>query len=358
MEPKRDHVVVVSDVHISTGRSFMKDYHRHPYEWLDYEEAQRFLDFLRYLQRRDNVKELVLLGDIFETWLCPIDELPPTPDEVLLSELGEPILMELITLVRRCNIDVLYLPGNHDMDFFAKVMKKHAPHFKWVGYFFDDQNIHMEHGHLHSMFNCVDPLNDPDNLLPIGYYMSRLIASHKAKTGEPHNRDPWGYLDDLFEALGPSTLTECVWEAVLEDTLTPKKAEIVLPNASTITAEEVGTRYEDLFKQWIKTSGLGGVARAIMAETGHLGMIADRLCRKRPNTNIVVFGHSHRPCVDLDRWPIHDRIYANPGAWVGKHAHFLDIQVTKTRDSVRLYQWHNAQSRPKLIKKETLLRCK
>ena len=352
----RDKIIVVSDVHIGDGRSFHKDYPSHPYEWLSLEERQRFLDFLRYLEKREDVKELVLLGDIFETWLCPIDEIPPTPEDILTAEVNQRILNKLDNLYGHHGIKVSYITGNHDMSFHPPVIMK---------YFHDIScapsrhrgNIFMQHGHQHSMFNAPDPVNDlDDSMLPLGYYMSRVVATRKAHTNEPHVKDPWGYFDDVLESLGPETLASCVWEAVLEECCIPEMAKIVMSKDREIGVGEVRFRYQNLFKQWVKLYGLGEAARGVLAETGHLGMIADRICRKSKDINIVVLGHSHRPCVDLDRWPIHDRIYANPGAWVGSKAHFLELEVTKTRDSVRLYQWQDRQSRPKLIKKATLIR--
>jgi hypothetical protein len=83
--------VFVSDTHMSCGKSLGT---KGEYEWFDKQDAANFLSFLAYLQTYD-FQELILLGDIIDDWLYPIDETPPSYEDIAKAAHIAPILQEL-----------------------------------------------------------------------------------------------------------------------------------------------------------------------------------------------------------------------------------------------------------------------
>ncbi|MHC4527977.1 MAG: hypothetical protein ACYS29_08880, partial [Planctomycetota bacterium] len=97
---------------------------------------------------------------------------------------------------------------------------------------------------------------------------------------------------------------------------------------------------------WKETRGSGVAFKAMMAEVGFLGNLADRFC-KASDTNIVVFGHSHDCKLDKDEWRVSERIYANCGTWCDEKKPCTWVESQKDRDKrrhfVRVMDWNNGQ---------------
>jgi metallophosphoesterase superfamily enzyme len=77
MESKR---IYVSDIHMGAGRSLSS---ANVYDWLTEAEANNFAAFLSYLNNQGDVGEVILLGDTMDNGVCPVDEVPPTFEEIL-----------------------------------------------------------------------------------------------------------------------------------------------------------------------------------------------------------------------------------------------------------------------------------
>ncbi|MCP4673960.1 MAG: hypothetical protein GY854_00255 [Deltaproteobacteria bacterium] len=346
---KRNKTLFVSDVHMSAGRSLKPGYKRHAYDWLNETEAARFAGFLEQVSKRSDVSELVLLGDIFDNWICPVDEIPPTLGEIVRADQNRATVEQLKILAKHPKIDLVFVPGNHDMSVKTRYLSRYLPGVKFKMKY-RNRKILAEHGHNYTLFNAPDRLNAPRTALPLGYFISRVVTTQAANTGTTE-RHVWGYVDDLLEALGPQKMAASVWEAVLEEANLSDSTQIRMSRKAKISAKTIKRVYADLFDQWTRRVGLGATIRALMAEVGQIGNVADRLCKKR-DTNIVIFGHNHRPAVDKDTWFVDDRIYANCGTWVGgKAPTYIEIETAKSKNHVRLYEWHGNS---KLIRKETL----
>jgi hypothetical protein len=207
--------------------------------------------------------------------------------------------------------------------------------------------LRAEHGSAHAMFNAPDPINNPVNRLPLGYFISRVVATHARNTGST-KRHYWRYADDLLEVFGPQRLGECVFEAVLEEAGLNEDTKIDMPKVNgkkvSVSAMQIKQRYATLYDQWREMKGTGIALKALMAEIGLLGRTADHLC-KQGDTNIVVFGHSHDWDLDKDTWFVDDRIYANCGTWCdeGKLCTWVESEKDrkKGRHYVRVMDWNN-----------------
>jgi len=76
----------ISDVHVGAGRFGVKktDY---PYEWdwLSLKETVNFVSFLNFVRTKypEEIHEIVFIGDIFDDWVFPHDQAPPTMEELI-----------------------------------------------------------------------------------------------------------------------------------------------------------------------------------------------------------------------------------------------------------------------------------
>jgi len=350
LEPKR---IYVSDVHMGAGRSLNKK-KGYVYDWLGEKEAKVFANFLDYLNKQADVGEVILLGDTMDNWVCPIDEVPPTFDEILNAKHNQTIVESLRKLTE--NKKVIYMPGNHDMQVTPDLLqqKKYYPKIVFGGSAMNKSRYRTsrllaEHGSSYAMFNAPDPINNPGNRLPLGYFISRVAATKAARTGDAR-RHFWTFIDDLLELLGPQKLPQSIFEAILEEATLREDCEIVMGTKDgnpegeriTIKASAVKEKYSDLYEQWQSHYGKGMAFKSVMAEIGYLGDLADHLSKKG-DTNIIIFGHSHDSELDKDSWFVKDRIYANCGSWCDedKPCSFVETQKDdeKRMHYVRLMEW-------------------
>ncbi len=344
--------IYISDVHMSAGRK-PKRKNRYPYDWLGPKEAKNFAGFLKYLSASKDVKEIILLGDIMDNWVCPVDEVPPTFKEIIKAPHNRDIVKYLQVLAEHKEIKVVYMPGNHDMTVTQEFMEKEFPGILFGGSaanksIYRTSRLLAEHGSSHALFNAPDPVNNPRNRLPLGYFISRIVTTKAAKTGSS-DRHYWTYIDDFLEILGPQKLPESVFEAMLEEADLSDDVEIKMypdgkPNS--INAKVVKERYASLYDQWQTHYGPGMAFKAVMAEIGWLGDLADTLTKKS-DTNVVIFGHSHDCELDKDSWFVKDRIYANCGSWSNekKPCTFVETEKDEScrRQHVRLMSWEKGK---------------
>jgi UDP-2,3-diacylglucosamine pyrophosphatase LpxH len=340
----------ISDIHLGAGKEW---------DWFNRkEEGPYLINFFKYVaerQKRDgDIKDLVLLGDIFDLWVCPYDEVPHTFSDVRAAQ--QEIFHEIKKTAETVN--TLYVNGNHDFrvkkEDIAEAFDGRVTH---IGNHYRRRNIHAEHGHRFALFNRPDPKNGGPQSLPLGYYISRLDASIR------HNRKGKFHLklqaiDELFQMMGPEKLPQSVFDALrdaVSKTLEVKVDEFTMgPNGEGKLCKEIREEYKNLFEDWQQSKGYWFAAQMIMSEMNRLGTLADKLCRD--GVNIVIFGHSHDTKMDKDSWFTEDRIYANCGYWCGfnepgkvdDNAHFVETDGR----NVALYKFNNGDV--KLAKEKAL----
>lgn len=374
MEKKR---IYIGDIHMNAGKGFKEKHHdekadkglkakrphekadrglkeKHPYEWLGPEEAKRFATFLNYLCDDPMVKEVVIIGDLMDDWVYPVDKEPPTLKKIVNAPINSEIFQALNRLGEAPEIRLVYLPGNHDMGVTKELIADSFPEMIFGGTSYRNSvyrtsRLRAEHGSAHAMFNAPDPINGSVSRLPLGYFISRVIAT-KTRDKGPGKRNCWSYADDLLEMLGPQRMAASVFEAVLEEAGLDETTEIKMPKRNgkkwSVIAQDVKDKYASLYDQWKEIRGSGIAIKALMAETGLLGRMADHLC-KQSDTNIVVFGHSHDCKLDKDSWFVENRIYANCGTWCDEKKPCTWVESQKDRANnkhfVRVMDWNNGQ---------------
>ena len=354
--------IYVSDVHMGAGRSFKPDCNCHVYDWLGPKEAKNFAKFLDFLLASNDVEEVILLGDTMDNWVCPVDEIPPTFEEIVQADVNKDVVQGLQELAKHREIKLIYMPGNHDMSIAEKFVTETFPGIVFGGSAarksaYRSSRLLAEHGSAYAMFNAPDPINNLGSRLPLGYFISRVAATQAARTGYA-DRHFWTYADDMLEMLGPQKMPQSVFEAVLEEADLPGDVEIKMPplgrEPASIRANVVKERYANLYEQWQSNYGPGMAFKSVMAEIGYLGDLADHLSKKM-DTNIIIFGHSHESDLDKDSWFLEEkRIYANCGAWCdeGELCTFVETEKDEgtRKHYVRLKSWNGKDAR--LMKEE------
>jgi metallophosphoesterase superfamily enzyme len=111
---QRNRIVFISDLHMNVDAS---------YSWLVKLTAD-LAEFLKSLSSRDDVAELVILGDMLDDWVCPAGEEPNSFGDILYDPINHDIRENLRALCENKDIEVTYMVGNHDMLSFEKENKR------------------------------------------------------------------------------------------------------------------------------------------------------------------------------------------------------------------------------------------
>lgn len=332
--------IFISDIHLGTGKAW---------DWYQKSNHDKYLLALLDKVRKDKtVKDLVLLGDIFDLWLCPYDQAPPTIKDILEHN------AVVINALKRCVqsiTNVFYVNGNHDMRVSSRDLKDIRWGRKRIRCIrrYHGGLLYAEHGHRFAMFNARDNMHDPTEGLPLGYFVTRLVS------GSRDYESPaamFSYVDDLLEAaFTTQTLSESLIEALAERLSLPDGVDtkVKMAGRPDISLREVQRRYSKLFDRWTEKFGYRYALKSIQGEMGSLGWFADRLCKK-DGFRVVVFGHTHSAEVDVDEpWFFgDDRVYVNSGTWCGKRKRdgtlkkmpsFVEVNKLSGRFEIKLHEW-------------------
>ena len=307
----------LSDIHLSSQNLYDGGY-----AWFKKPKHQtRLINFIdQYILGNSKVKDVILLGDIFDTWVCPADTKPPTYDEIF--DANREILTKFNEITAN-GIELFYVNGNHDYDLTQSEIKKVIPKAHLIKKY-STSLLRAEHGNrFDEIFNNPDYFCDPAFGLPIGYIMSRLVASITT-TGYSLFDLPT-YLDDIVEAAGTDqNIFESIIEGLAERAGLGESGGIVMPNGSKLTIENAKARYKKLEQKY----SFSDFIRELW-DRSSLGWQADRMCIKE-DLKIVVFGHSHKATIDKDFFLTKDRIYANTGSWCLENAYSVMVEKGKS----------------------------
>lgn len=322
----------ISDIHMGPGEKW---------DWFDAaKEGPKLIKFFEYVTKRystrRDIKEIVLLGDVFDLWVCPHDKTPHTFLDICNSQ--KMVIDSIKEMAEK--VPVLYVNGNHDYQVGADDIKNAFDgRVKYLGQRYQRGNILAIHGHQHALFNRPDPKNGGPTLrIPLGYYITRMYTT-LGKSRKSKANLMFQVIDESFQVLGPEKLPESVLDVLKDAILCSKDIDVKTFNMGHICREQsfddVRDRYQNLYDDWLKAVGFWQSVQMIMCELNRLGTIADQLCRD--GIEIVVMGHSHDTKTDKDHLIGRDRIYANCGYWCGfdeeesgeDNAHFVQTDGEK-----------------------------
>jgi UDP-2,3-diacylglucosamine pyrophosphatase LpxH len=320
----------ISDIHLSSQTLY--DDPQKP-AWYDPEPHNpRLLGFLEntVLAQKDEIKDLVLLGDIFNTWVCPAKKTPPKFSEIFTA--NRPVLNMLKKIIK-AGIGTYYVNGNHDFDLDRATLQRAVKGIRVINSYRTGR-IYAEHGSRYDIYNKPDFVTDPAYGRPIGYFISRLVSS--IGTEGYGIIDLADYLDDILEAaLTDQNIFSSIIEGLAERAGMKETDSVVLPQRKKITIEALKQRFEALSNVYSHTEMISD-----LYQRRYLHGPADRLCKKY-DFNVVVFGHTHNALLDKDWFLKEDRIYANTGCWCKRNAHSVEVdksQDPKKKTWVRLHK--------------------
>jgi UDP-2,3-diacylglucosamine pyrophosphatase LpxH len=302
----------ISDVHLSSDKLYEQDT-----SWFKTPDHEtRLIGFIdKHILGKPNIKDFVLLGDIFNNWVCPAMVTPPTYDEIFTANQA---ILDKFQEIADDGINLYYINGNHDFDLSTEDIRQAIPGVTPIKIYRSGQ-LHGEHGHrFDEIFNRPDYFCDPAFGRPIGYIISRLVTSFST-TGYGIIDLPT-YLDDMVEAAATSqNLFESIIEGLAERAGMGDENVILMPGGRELSIQKAKERYKKLGEKY----SLPEFIRELWDRSA-LGWQADRLCH-RNDVSIVIFGHSHKALLDKDFFLVKDRIYANSGAWCKKNAYCVEV---------------------------------
>jgi len=337
----RNSIVCISDIHMGDPRSVTLGYC-----WFS-KNAAALESLLDAVLTNQQVRQLVILGDLFDEWvvpysLSPFDSLSGINNsrDYFLAIANSPtniiIINKLKAIASSGTIQLIYIPGNHDMLLTQEILQEIIPGIIWqgdstgLGHYSPLNEIIMEHGHRYDFFNCPQPLSDPGHILPPGYFISRLDAEGLMEKGGT------GYKEAKSGAGDAEFLT--AWTVAYEYlkihyslTVAADSANIIMAGIDNFQTpfsfNGVRNKFaENIENVWPSTETRNAVPvtmpvlMAILDGSIDLSFTAayEYMQSQAPNLyKIVVFGHTHNPMLKV--YPSgkqYTGIYANTGSWV------------------------------------------
>ena len=392
----RNSIAIISDLHLGDARAS-----ENHYCWFGKNKAA-LESFLDYVVASRRFKKLVILGDLFDEWLVPYTVSPFDPQlninstsdyfhAVVNNPVNTGIISRLKAIALNDKIELIYVPGNHDMLMTREMMEELIPNTTWagkdetpgLGYYSPTEEIIMEHGHRYDFFNCPQSLVNPGHELPPGYFVSRLYAqgmmdqgnilkSANQTSGSFEFKTAWtlAYLYTIahFDMPLPQDDSANILMGGIDDYSNPMSFN----GAKKMYAENI----EEL---WPETQTKNKVPvpteccfHAIW--NGHSDLWSAAMTQyilqpPAPVTyKVIAFGHTHQP--ELKTYVAAGEIlnvYANSGSWLDEDASDYKVRTFLTinpaawtgsqLDVVSLYQYNSSgagQYTPVLLGEESV----
>ena len=337
---QRNSIVCISDIHMGDERSAALGYC-----WFS-KNAVALDSLLNVVLTCPQVKQLVILGDLFDEWVVPYRLSPfgqagiNNSRDYFMAIANSPtntgIINKLKAIASSGTIQLVYIPGNHDMLLTPEVLQEIIPGTVWqgdsegLGHYSPLNEIIMEHGHRYDFFNCPQPLANPGHILPPGYFISRLDAEGLMEQGFLKLKESKAGSGQL-EFLAAWTAAYTYLQIHYALTIAPDSANIPMGGIDNYSTPFSFNGVRDMFATnienvWASTESRNGVpvtmpvVMAILDGSIDLSLTAAYEYMQPPVPNlykIVVFGHTHNPMLKV--YPAgkqYTGIYANTGSWV------------------------------------------
>ena len=339
---ERNSIVCISDIHMGDPRASAKGY-----AWFG-ENAAALDSLLTMVRQSPRVRQLVILGDLFDGWVIPyrINPLDPAAGissvddyfrAVAASPVNAGIIASLQAIAAGGVTQLIYVPGNHDMLLTPELLQELIPGIlragdaPGLGHYTPSPGIIMEHGHRYDFFNAPQPLAIPGHILPPGFFVSRLDAQGLMDKGK--------HPGSLKEANGSAEFLTA-WTAAItylevsySMTVAPDSANILTGGmdgfAGPLSFNGIRDQYAAAIETaWPETQVVNNVPvampafMAIVNGSSDMGAAADYeyiLPGVPTPCSVVVFGHTHQAMIrQYPSTADPAGIYANTGTWVNR----------------------------------------
>ncbi len=183
---ERNMIVVISDLHLGADLTYAEIN----------ENLKPLENFLNRIKTSENIKELVIAGDLLDEWFVPADvdtyKGKDQRDFVQRIAATNKAIIDLFnSIIQEGKILVTYVPGNHDLTISEANVELILPGINQAreevlglgtyspsGY----NEIAIEHGHRYNYFCAPDPFSNqdvaPGTILPPGYFFTRIATQH------------------------------------------------------------------------------------------------------------------------------------------------------------------------------------
>ena len=330
--------IFISDIHMSDARSQERTAKLYPYGWF-HKNIPKLVTFLTAQFNNPDVAQVVVLGDLFDEWVIPTNQDPLVSFQAICDcPDNSPVVNALKQLAAGGRLT--YVPGNHDMVLSAAKPDENQKFVETVfpGINLPDDRVYQsdklvaEHGNYYCIFNAPDTWTNPSSRLPLGYYMSRLVAYKVNQTGA--NQDYHDILKKfVLEFKDDPNFIEALFLAIAQDANLNGAAPIDMKGIFGFpsTVGGIASLYKHLIDEWRRNRPDLGWELALIGDIGDLSWAADHTYFSLfgSDKDIVIFGHTHE--ADLRKHyilaaasgvaDIHvdlpcRAIYANSGTWV------------------------------------------
>ena len=312
----QDKTIVISDVHISNGEK---------YAWFLPPYPADLTQMLNQISADSSVAEVVLLGDLLDLWLYPVNVVPWTVAQIV--EANPEVTNALRNVVASVPV-VYFMHGNHDMELAASDLQIFNSGGKSIQIVTAQEynamygNLrHLEHGHAVDMFNAPDSSSDTIGGYPLGYFITRLVATASNQSLV------WQILQKLLQAIGATHLAISPTAKAIPASgaflviaiidLLEKLAEVKdstpirfqEPNLDKhTTVGDIKKYYGSLFITWLMQYGrdiMNPMLVGFLADG--LDWYARQLQTTKPAPSVIVMGHTHHAESETS--------YDNDGCW-------------------------------------------
>lgn len=361
-------IIFISDIHLSANANTA---------WI-YEHIGPLANFLQALNARLDVSELVILGDLLDDWNVPMDDSPSTFDGILVAAHNEPVVAALQDICANPNIQVTYVTGNHDLlsfeptaklliesTFPGMVIRSDEP---GLGAYSLDDVLWAEHGHRYTLFNAPDIWSHTGSHLPLGYFITRLVASTSDEAGTLFTSPDIieQFAKSKLGALNPSAadqdlLIAAIFNAIALwagkgpwDSFVMDSRDGFTPDPTVLNATQW---YSSIMSAWPDRQNIVLPEMALLNELGYminsaqlLFMMPKKIRKYFPfKPRIVLFGHTHKALL-WQRIGLPSTIYANTGTWIdSKPMTWVEVEIQDRKFNKRSYKvslWYEGSEKP------------
>jgi UDP-2,3-diacylglucosamine pyrophosphatase LpxH len=372
--------VIISDLHLGVDSAFAENVKNVPY----------LVSFLNRAAVTENLDEVVLAGDLLDGWFLPFSY-GPIQDYLSfykkVASANQSFIDAVNAIIKKGRIKVVYVPGNHDVDFSKDIAEAIFPGIsqardsEGVGTYYTGvrNEVAIEHGHRYNVFCAPDSMTDVSlrqgkTLIGPGYFYTRLAAT-SLTTG--HNARAFDFPDFNM----PSPASDSVENAYKLYLVWKKASASIGVPGMTFTSKSIPcgiAGYEDYYAlsdlvplyrdgaltktlfmgidaNWAALQTLNKV-KAIqefgpaVLEAADLSATdakayADHFNVDK-NVDVVVLGHTHAPMIVKNKTGYAGKIYANSGTWIDANhdsekpnRNFVKIVSSSSKDEVGLYSF-------------------
>ncbi|KAB8141379.1 hypothetical protein F8S13_20000 [Chloroflexia bacterium SDU3-3] len=265
------------------------------------------------------IGRLVILGDFFDFWTYPPAVVPPSIDQIIQANpnvLGpEGKLRQVLDALAG---NVQYIHGNHDITLTQADLDRIPTGQHKIAMLPDitpdPSGLLLTHGHLATMFNAPDPRAP----VPVGYYVTRVIAhlveqelAPNQTAADLHNQgSPYGFsLASLIPSLSGQfsnpSITNLLIDYICERCGWDESGQIKLEGGASTTIAAIKPLYDGLWTNWARDNGGGEVGALIAAkaaqadyEGSYICWFAQKFAFER-NQARAIMGHTHVPKVGI-----------------------------------------------------------